>query len=913
MPAPGNLPAELSSFVGRRDDLDRCATLLAGTRLLTLTGAGGCGKTRLARRLAARTAERFPDGVWWVELARLADGAQVTDLLARSLGLQPGEVPPLDAVLAHLTAARALVLLDNCEHVLDASAGLAHRLLAGVPGLSVLATSREPLGVEGETTWRVPSLTVPPVGVDPSELRRYEAAELFLARGAQARPGLDVSPATAPAVSQICRRLDGIPLALELAAARVGAVPLERIVAGLDDRFRLLAGRSRVAIARHRTLLASVEWSHDLLAADEQAVLRRLGVFVGGFTVDAAETVACAGTLDAGQVQDALARLVTKSLVQLDEPDGPGRYRLLETIREFALARLDEAGEAQPVGDAHLAWALRFALAHEAGAVRADPQVLDSIETELPNLRAALEHACTGSAPADDGLRLVAALAFFWAQRGYGLEGAARAGRVLTAHPAATPAARARARWSAAYGLFYGGDFDGAVAAAETGRAEARAAGDTGTEGRCVHVLGAAAFLVDPAVSRATFTEALELARTAGDRWCEADALQFLGFNHLTQHRPAEAPDLLAACAAIARAEGNRFQLALDLLGAGLVATAAGDLGTARATIRAGGEAIRRIGDPVIELWCQAGLAHIELTAGRWGELVRIADETGRPGQPLPPVNEEFVGLLRRIADRADRPASAVSDLVAVGELLRTTFVPNEGMRLTLTGAAVAAAAGDAATAREVAEVTLGHAERFGSALAGVARVLLGRLERPVGEPGAAERIAHAGLAEIVEASLWSDVPDALELLGGLALDAGSTAEGTRLLAAGAGLHRRFGEGCLFAADVERDRVRAAAELGPGFDRVWNEGTALDGPAAVAYVRRARGGRKRPTFGWESLTPTEREVVELVAAGLGNPEIGERLFVSRGTVKTHLLHVFAKLGVRSRAELATAATRRNLA
>lgn len=624
VPVPGNLPAELSSFVGRHDDLDRCAALLGGTRLLTLTGAGGCGKTRLARRLAARTADGFPGGVWWVELARLADGTQSADLLARSLGLQAGEVPPLDAVLAHLADARALVLLDNCEHLLEDAATLAYDLLTGLPGLRVLATSREPLGVDGETTWRVPSLAVPPVGARASDLGRYAAAELFLARGAQARPGLDATAATAPAVTQICRRLDGIPLALELAAARAGAVPLDRIVAGLDDRFRLLTGRAPGTLARHRTLLASVEWSHDLLTADEQAVLRRLGVFVGGFTADAAEAVASGGPLDPTGVQDALARLVGKSLVQLDEPDGPGRYRLLETIREFATARLDDAAETGAVADAHLAWALRFARHHEAGAVRADPDVLDRIERELPNLRAALDHARTS--PGDDGLRLVAALAFFWAQRGHGLEGAERADRLLVAHPGADPAVRARARWSAAYGLFYGGDFDGAVAAAETGRAEAAAAGDTGTEGRCVHVLGAVSFLVDPPASRATFTEALRLARSAGDRWCEADALQFLGFNHLIQHRPAEAPDLLAACAVIARAEGNRFQLALDLLGEGLVAAAAGDIGAAQAAIGAGAEAIRRIGDPVIELWCQAGLVHVELATGRWAGLARIAD-----------------------------------------------------------------------------------------------------------------------------------------------------------------------------------------------------------------------------------------------------------------------------------------------
>ena len=278
---PSNLPAELSTFVGRADDLERGARLLGESRLVTFTGAGGCGKTRLARQVAARVAERFPGGVWWVELASLADGALVTERVARTLGLQAGET---DAVADYFADSAALLLLDNCEHIVEGVAEFVTAVLRGAGLIRVLATSRHPLGVEGETTWRVPSLAVPPQAADPAAVDRFDAVRLFLERARQARP--DVIPT--PAVAQICRRLDGIPLALELAAARVGGVSIDRLVDELDDRFRLLTGGSRAGLARHRTLLASVEWSFELLDPHERVLLRRLGVFAGGWTVEAA-------------------------------------------------------------------------------------------------------------------------------------------------------------------------------------------------------------------------------------------------------------------------------------------------------------------------------------------------------------------------------------------------------------------------------------------------------------------------------------------------------------------------------------------------------------------------------------------------------------------------------------------------
>jgi predicted ATPase/DNA-binding CsgD family transcriptional regulator len=894
---PSNLPVELSTFVGRADDVDRGARLLGESRLVAFTGAGGCGKTRLARQVAARVAERFPGGVWWVELASLADGALVTDRVARTLGLQAGET---DAVVDYFADSAALLLLDNCEHLVEGVAEFVTAVLRGSGLIRVLATSRHPLGVEGETTWRVPSLAVPPKAADPAIWDGFDAVQLFLERARQVRPEVPLTPA----VAQVCRRLDGIPLALELAAARVGGVAVDRLVDELDDRFRLLTGGSRAGLARHRTLLASVEWSYELLDRHERVLLRRLGVFAGGWTVEAARRVVGFAPLDSAGVLDLLGRLVDKSLAQLDDA---GRYWLLETIRAYATTRAAEAGETSTVADHHLAWAVDFAQRLEKDVERAVPGALDLVERELPNIRAALDHAVGAPDPDHNGLRLMAALAFFWTQRGYAAEGADYAVRVLAGDPAAPPALRARARWAGAYDRFYTFDLDPATAEANTALEEAIQAGDEATQGRCRHVLAAATFMVDPGVSRPLFESSLELARASGDRWAEADSLQFLGFSHLMQHRPAPATDLLAQSGAMADEMGNAFQQAWQHIAFGSAKADVGELADAATELQTGIGIARRVGDPAVEIWGCSCWALAELSRGNVAELRAIADGMDRPGRPLGEAGTKVVDALRLIAADIDHAAGALS---ALGELLLTSNDPPDGARIILLGATLALRTGDRAEARAAAERSLAGCDQLGSALTGACRVFLARLDRRDGM--AAEQQAHAGLAEIANAGLWAEVPDALELLGGFAIDAGSFAEGARLLAAATALHERMGQRCWIVGEVERDQARAVAELGRDFPRIAAEGQQLDAPAAVAYARRARGERRRPSFGWDSLTPTELEVVRLAATGLTNPAIGERLFISRGTVKTHLLHVFAKLGVHTRAELAAAAIRRGL-
>src|SRR5437763_3894310 len=364
---PNNLPGELTSFVGRRAELGQISELLGSGRLLTLTGAGGCGKTRLALQAAADLIDDHPDGVWWVELARLEDPALLPAAVIAAIGI--AEVPgrsPLDAMVGHLRDRSALLVLDNCEHLLDACAELADPLLRACPSLTIVATSRAPLGVPGEALWRVPSMSLPaearrqPIGA----LDQSDAVRLFIDRALQVRPNFAITAANAPAVAQICHDLDGIPLAIELAAARVRMLAPEQIASGLGDRFHLLTGGSRTVMPRHQTLEASIDWSHELLSEGERTLLRRLSVFAGGWTLDAAEEVCEGSGIDRYAVLDLLTGLVDKSLVTTDEQGAEVRYGLLETVRQYAAARLATGGEVEAVRSRHLAY-------HAALAARA--------------------------------------------------------------------------------------------------------------------------------------------------------------------------------------------------------------------------------------------------------------------------------------------------------------------------------------------------------------------------------------------------------------------------------------------------------------------------------------------------------------------------------------------------------------
>ncbi len=422
-----NLPLQLSSLVGREREIAEVEELLGSTRLLTLTGPGGSGKTRLALAVGNELVEGFENGVWLVKLAPLSDPDLVPQAVASVLGIRetPGTAL-VDSLCVHLASREPLLVLDNCEHLVGACASLVETLVRSCPRLRILATSREALGVRGETLFAVPPLSLP----DPRRLSAmeslggYEAARLFVERARAVRPEFEITEQNAMAVAQICYRLDGIPLAIELAAARVKMLSAEQIASRMDESFRLLSGGGRTAMPHHRTLRATMDWSHELLGEDERTLFRKLCVFAGGFTLEAGEAVGSGGSLEENEVLEVLSQLADKSLVLVMEQDGEIRYRLLEMVRQYGRDLLWESGEEEATRERHATWCLAFAEEAERGLSGPDQAWwLTRLETELDNLRIALQWSLEENAVAELGLRLAASLWSFWLMRGYLSEG----------------------------------------------------------------------------------------------------------------------------------------------------------------------------------------------------------------------------------------------------------------------------------------------------------------------------------------------------------------------------------------------------------------------------------------------------------------------------------------------------------
>lgn len=537
---PHNLPIQLTSFVGRVKEMADVKRLLSTTRLLTLTGAGGAGKTRLSLQAAADVIDLYQDGVMLVELAPLAEPTLVAQVIAKTLNLS--EIPgtsPLDVLIKHLSDKEMLLLLDNCEHLVDACASVVHALLSAAPRLKVLASSREPLRIPGEVTYRVPSLQTPDPKVRWSvdSLAQYESVQLFLDRAAAMQSGFEFTPANTPFIAQICHRLDGIPLAIELAAARVNVLTVEMIALRLDDRFKLLTGGSRAALPRQQTLRAAIDWSYSLLSdlpPSERALLRRAAVFAGFWLMEAAEEVCTwetpASLLNKDDVLDVVTSLVNKSLIVIEEAAGAdARYHLLETIREYALSKLREAGEEREARTHHAAFFVKIAETAEPMLMGvAQLAGMSMLDRNFDDLRYVLDWLA-GTEP-QSALRLAVMLGRYWEMSSHFSEGRAVLDRMLHLAGNAPMPMRARALCWQGLLTFRQGDYDLAGELLRKSLDISQAIGDEQIASDALANLGATASARgDYMHAREWLEQSLSIARGINDIHAEAYALLLLG------------------------------------------------------------------------------------------------------------------------------------------------------------------------------------------------------------------------------------------------------------------------------------------------------------------------------------------------------------------------------------------------
>jgi predicted ATPase len=572
----GRLRGELSGFVGRRSEFALIRKALGSARLVTLCGPGGIGKTRLAVRAAWEARRAFRDGVWLVELASLGDPALLAAEVARGVGLLDQSAGWAVGTLSeHLAGRQALLVLDNCEHLLDACAVLAGAILRACPGVRVLATSRQVLGVTGEVTFAVPPLSVPDRGDrrPPEKLLQFEAVRLFAERGAAVLPGFGVDAANSHAVADLCVRLEGIPLAIELAAVRLRALSPEQILARLADRFGMLSAGDP-ADPRHRTLQATLDWSYDLLTPPEQAMWQRASVFAGSFDLDAAEAVCAGDGVAAGAVVDLVDQLVAKSILRRGPGGDPARYRMLDTVREYGQRRLRETGHAQVLRRRHRDFYARLAARPDALALR-QLEWIGVLDADHENLRAALEYGLSETAEAAAGLAMACDVWLYWETRGHLTEGRRHMDALLAQVKNPCPL-RTRGLWAAGYLALVQGDM---VAVGRLLKAALRAAegqGDGEAIAYASAFLGRAVwFLGDQGRGRALTEDALARHRAAGDWQGMVLTLVQLGIMRAFMGDPAAAVRLLQECADSCQERGERWNRSYALWGLGLADLAA--------------------------------------------------------------------------------------------------------------------------------------------------------------------------------------------------------------------------------------------------------------------------------------------------------------------------------------------------
>jgi predicted ATPase/DNA-binding CsgD family transcriptional regulator len=744
-----NLPASLTSFVGREAALAEALRLLEDIRLLTLIGSGGIGKTRMALRIASDLVDVYTDGVWLVELAPVADPLLVPLTVATTLGVheQPGR-PMLVTLAEHLESRHLMLVLDNCEHLVDACAELSEALLRSCPELCILATSRQALGIEGETVLSVPALSLPEASSPPDvdRLAQFEAVRLFVDRASATAPHFRLSEPNVALVADICRQLDGVPLAIELAATRLKLLGAEQLAARLDDRFRLLVGGSRMAPTRHQTLRATLDWSYQLLTDPVRKLLHRLAVFSGGWTLAAAEKVTSGDDIESNQVLELLEQLLDKSLVVVEDKGPKGlRFHFLETIRQYAWERLDQAGEVLATRERHLSWCLELAtdMQPQPPGMHHPWHAADLIE-EQDNLRAALVWAIQDG-NAEAGLRVAVALAHIWYMRGHYSEGRSRLAELL-ALPASssTPDVRASALTSAGYLAYCEGDLKAAQELLEESLRLWDALGNDERRAVCLQTLGnVTRFRGDLHGARPLFEEASIINGRLGHHMREAMNLALMSQVLFEEGDVSRAEALNDQSSASLQSAGPGWGTILTLCMFGRVAAARSDHHTARKRLEESLELSRTLGISRGVVWALYFLAQHALAQGdarrartTFAESLRLARQTGDHLATAFCI-EGFAGALAVTQPgRAIRLAEAAA---ALRQALGSTRFPADRERLDRWLEVAARGLGETATAaarREGRAMTLDQAVAY--ALAG---------DDPTATPDAARRLAGRSFA----------------------------------------------------------------------------------------------------------------------------------------------------------------------
>lgn len=893
-----NVPTRASSFVGRTTELAELEELVSGPGLITLWGPPGVGKSRLALEVARRA----PAGtdVCWVDLAPLSGDGAVLDAIGRAAGVhERPERSLLDGVVAHFGARPTRLVLDNCEHVLDECSVLADTLLRRCPRLTVIATSREPLRTEAERRWPVPALSA------------RDSTELFYARASAGTVGFAVDDESSAAIRTICERLEGIPLALELAAGRVGLVSPVEIAALLDtDPLDVLAGGNRDLSGRHETLGAAIGQSYDALSEAERAVLDRLSVFRGGCSLTEARAVCPGGAVAAKSVPRLLRSLVDKSLVVRRRRGRSNRYELLDAIRHYAAEHLDLRGEEPDVAARHAGAFVQVAARVEQGLT--GPTQLAALamaDAEHDNLAAAFAWALVHDPVR--ALRISASMTIWWMTRGRLSEGIGQLGAALEASPSAPPALRARGLWGLGLLAHTSGRDPEAVSSVTESIELARRHGDPSTEARAQAALAEMLRWDDSQRALVLAGESARLAKRVGDNWCVVHALLVAGNICVTSGRRRDARHFFDDAVARARNHNDIQALSVALNLRARAALYDYDEPTARChaqEARSHAEALR---DPIGAAIALATVAELDNSRGRHrrarSALRRSAALISQAGA---------LSELRDVEAGLAVVALALDDLAAaethLREELRLSRLSGRSTARALQGLGVLAFkqghldAADALSGRAVAE-----ARRRGSgiveagATADMAEFAMGQ-----GQLERAARLWRQALSLAHDAGMTPLVMIAMESLATVTSESESPAGAVTLFGASQAIHDSSGcpRGRRQAARMTLCISMLRRELSPAeFDVAWTRGYERSEDEAVASALRSRRREAGASSGWSSLTGAEEAVVGLVRLGRSNDEIAEQLGVSRNTVRTHLSRVLTKLGISSRAKLAHSA------